>query len=153
MYCKYMHGWNLPGCSWISGFRYCLECSKNGFEMHFLCEFSAPRIKTLPWSCPCIWLRGIRILPAGIWFWTVNLFVENLKYRMTFQVYGENLMFWMVCFRFHHHFDNIGLCLSDSAVTALCAEFPPTQKIAWAVNFIDYNLYTFNLLISWTYNF
>ncbi|KAK7113127.1 ATPase family AAA domain-containing protein 5-like [Littorina saxatilis] len=32
--------------------------------------------------------------------------------------------------RFHHYFDNIGLCLSEATLTALCAEFPPEQQTA-----------------------
>ena len=29
------HGWDFSGYSQISGFRYCLESNKHGFEMHF----------------------------------------------------------------------------------------------------------------------
>ena len=48
-YAGAMYG-TFSGYSQISGFRSLSEWSKNGFEMHFECEFSSFRIQTLAWS-------------------------------------------------------------------------------------------------------
>ena len=48
-----MHECNLSGYHHISGFRCLSESSKNGFEVHFECEFLPFRIQTLTWSHPC----------------------------------------------------------------------------------------------------
>ena len=46
------HGWDFSGYSWISGFKYLSENNKNGFAVHFECEFSPVKIQTSIWSLP-----------------------------------------------------------------------------------------------------
>ena len=46
------HGWDFSGYSWISGFKYLSENNKNGFAVHFECEFSPVKIQTSTWSPP-----------------------------------------------------------------------------------------------------
>ena len=75
--------------------------------------------------------------PSAIIIWILQYHMANTNQHFA----SMDLKSWLsllcvVCFRFHHHFDNIGLCLSNSTVTALCAEFPPTQQNAWAASFI-----------------
>ena len=98
-------------------------------RMHCINEHAGCRAQTDMWK--------LLPPPSAIIIWILQYHMANTNQHFA----SMDLKSWLsllcvVCFRFHHHFDNIGLCLSNSTVTALCAEFPPTQQNAWAASFI-----------------
>ena len=92
-----VQGWDFPGCSQISGFRFLSGNSENGVEEHFECDFAPFRIQTLTQSHPSKYMGRLVfpchppylilsvIICSALLFWPAYHFPENVDILHTLQ--------------------------------------------------------------------